>query len=350
MQEILKLLYSASQAVGTILLAAMGGALIVRFKLVAKDSLNILSKLVLYVMLPCLLFTKVSASINFERLISMWILPVSCVIYIFLGLFIGRIVAKICRPKPEMVPGITTAVAFSNASYLPIPLLVAVVYIFPLFSNSLGGSQQAAAEIVTLISVFLICFSPLMWTIGFSLISGDGIKDITIKKLLPPPVIGILIGLLVGLIPPLKSQLCAPDGLFHAVFRAASIMAEGTIPCALLILGGKLSHGPPKGAVNRRTIFAVILTKLMIFPALAMGYVAVLLKFNLIPASMLFILVLIIEAGSPPANNLVVMASLANRKIEDGMAAILFWSYLVSIPTLTFLVMLTIYLFKGYIG
>ncbi len=345
MQEILKLLYSASQAVGTILLAAMAGALIVRFKLVTKDSLNVLSKLVLYVMLPCLLFSKISSSIHWERLMEMWILPVSCVIYIFLGLCVGWLVAKICRPKPEMVPGVITAVAFSNASYLPIPLLVAVVYIFPLFKNSLGGAQGAAADVITLISVFLICFSPLMWTIGFSLISGAGIKDITIKKLLPPPVIGILIGLLVGLIPPLKSQICAPDGLFYAVFRATSIMAEGTIPCALLILGGKLSNGPPQGVVNKRTIFAVILTKLMIFPAMAMVYVAVLLKFNLIPASMLFILVLIVEAGSPPANNLVVMASLVNRKIEDGMAAILFWSYLASIPSLTLLVMLTIYIF-----
>jgi predicted permease len=349
MHEIFKLLYSASQAVGTILLAAMAGALIVRFKLVTKDSLNVLSKLLLYVMLPCLLFTKVSASIHWERLMEMWILPVSCVLYIFLGLFIGRIVARLCRPKPEMVPGITTAVAFSNAGYLPIPLLIAVVYIFPLFNDTPGGVQGAAADVITLISVFLICYSPLMWTVGFSLISGDGIKDITLKKLLPPPVIGIFLGLLIGLIPPLKNQLCAPDGLFHAVYRAAAIMAEGTIPCALLILGGKLSHGPPKGAVNKRTVFAVILTKLIIFPALAMVYVAVLLKFNLLPASMLFILVLVVEAGSPPANNLVVMASLANRKIEDGMAAILFWSYLASILTLTILVMLTIYLFKGYV-
>lgn len=345
MQEIFKLLYSASQAVGTILLAAMAGALIVRFKLVKKDSLNVLSKLVLYVMLPCLLFSKVSASIHWDRLIEMWIFPVSCIIYIFLGLSIGWLVAKLCRPKPEMVPGIITAVGFSNASYLPIPLLVAVVYIFPLFNNLPGGSAGAADDVVTLISVFLICFSPLMWTVGFSLISGTGIKDLTIKKLLPPPVIGILLGLVVGLIPPLKNQLCSPDGLFHAVYRAASVMAEGTIPCALLILGGKLSHGPPKGAVNKRTIFAVILTKLMIFPALAMVYVAILLKLNLIPTSMLFILVLVVEAGSPPANNLVVMASLVNHKIEDGMAAILFWSYLAAIPTLTLLVMLTIYIF-----
>lgn len=341
MYKLFELLYFASQSVGSILLAAMAGALIVRFKLIQKESLNVLSKLVFYITLPCLLFSKVAASVQWNNLLEMWILPVSCVIYICLGLVIGRIAAKLCRPKPEMILGITTAVGFSNAGYLPIPLLTAVVYIFPLFSDS----KSAEGQIITLISVFLICFSPLMWTIGFSLISGTKIKEFRVKKFFPPPVIGISLGLLVGLIPPLKAQLCDTNGIFHAVYRAASIMADATIPCALLILGGKLSHGPPRGVINKKTIFAVILTKLIIFPILAMVYVAILLKFNLIPASLLFILVLVVEAGSPPANNLVVMASLANRKIEDGMAAILFWSYLAAIPTMTLLIMLTIYIF-----
>ncbi len=341
MHEVMQLLYSATQAVGTIMFAALAGALVVRFKLIPAESLAVLSKLVFYIMLPCLLFSKIAVSVNFSRLTTMWIMPVSCILYIFLGLLVGTVAAKLCRPKPAMKPGIITAVGFANSSYLPIPLLAAVVYIFPFFHDR----QQAATDIVTLISFFLICFSPIMWTIGFSLIAGHRVKDLTLKMFFPPPIIGILLGLLVGLVPPLKEQLCEPGGIFNALYQATSVMADATIPCALLILGGKLSHGPPRGVINKRTIFTVIATKLIIFPALAMLYVAVLLKTGLLPASLLFVLVLVIEAGSPPANNLVVMASLANRKIEDGMAAILFWSYLAAIPTLTLLVMLTIYLF-----
>jgi len=60
---------------------------------------------------------------------------------------------------------------------------------------------------------------------------------------------------------------------------------------------------------------------------------------------MLASVVLVIEAGSPPANNLAVMASVANPDIEDGMAAIIFWTYLSSIISLTLTIVAAMWVF-----
>lgn len=342
MNSFFELFYFASRAVGTIFFTAAAGALIVKFKIVSKDSLNMLSKLVFYIMLPCLLFTKVAQSVNLSRLSTYWILPVSCAGYIFLGLLIGKIAVKLCRPRAEMAPGVATSIAFGNSGYLPIPLLTAVTLIFPYFADNKGAADEAVA----LISVFLICFSPIMWTIGFSIISGQRIRHLSLKKIFTPPVIGMLSGLIIGLVPSLKNLFCVNSGFFQPVFHSANTLAGATVPCALIILGGRLADGPVRGVVNKRTILTVIMTKLIIFPLIAILYVLLLRHLNLIPATLLLALVLIVEAGTPPANNLVVMASLTNRKLEDGLATILFWSYLAAVPTLTLIIMLTVHIFK----
>ncbi len=347
MAEMLKLFYYAAQSIGAILLAAMAGAMIVRYKLIKAESLEMLSRLAFYLTLPCLLFVKVSASVHASQIGELWIFPATCVVYIGSGLVVGKLMVKLFRPKPEMAAAVITTVTFSNAGYIPIPLLTAVVYIFPIFAST---RNQAASDVISLISMFLLGFSPLLWTIGFPLISGVKAREFKLKNLVPPPVIAILCGLIVGLIPPLKHQIVDSGGILNGAYRAAAILAEATIPCALLILGGRLSNGPPKAAVNKRTIFAVILAKLIVFPILAIFYAGFLLKMHLIPASLLFVLILVVEAGSPPANNLVVMASLANRKIQDGLVSILFWCYLAAIPTLTIFITLTIYLFKRFYG
>jgi predicted permease len=83
------------------------------------------------------------------------------------------------------------------------------------------------------------------------------------------------------------------------------------------------------------------------FPAVAICYVLLLRYIGLLPANMLAAVVLVIEAGAPPANNLVVMAAVAKPEIEDGMATIIFWTYLASIFTLTVTVLTAMWVFGG---
>ncbi len=341
MDKFLELLPYAGKAVISIFLIALAGVFLVRSKIVTKDALRVLGHLVVYLFLPCLLFHKIAASISWDQLREYWVFPITCILYVVLGLSLGRITVKICKPRKKMKSGVIAAIAFNNFGYIPIPLILAVTTIFPVFMSD----PQAGDKGIALISICLLVYSPILWTVGYSLVSGRKLSDLTWRKLFPPPVVGILAGACAGMIPPLKELICYSGGFLYPAYRAAGIIGEATIPCVLILLGGCLASGPVRGIVNKRTIFSVILIKLIIFPIIAICYVLLLRHLGVLPANMLAALVLVIEAGSPPANNLVVMAAGTNPDIEDGMATIIFWTYLSSIVTLTLTVIAAMWVF-----
>jgi hypothetical protein len=343
MDKFLELLPYSSKAVVSIFLVALAGVFLIRAKIMTRDSLKLVGQLVLYVFLPCLLFHKIAASVSWARLQEYWVLPLTCVIYIFSGLVLGWITVKLCRPRREIRKGALAAMAFNNSGYIPISLIVAVTAVFPVFS----ADPQSGSRAVGLIATYLVLYSPLLWTIGYSLVSGRKLSEVKISKLFPPPVIGILAGLAVALIAPLKGFFHSPDGFLHPLYQAAGLLGEATVPCALVLLGGCLASGPGSGLVNKRTIFSVILIKLIAFPALAICYVLLLRHLGVLPANLLISVILVIEAASPPANNLVVMAAVSHPEIEESLSAIIFWTYLCSIFTLTLTIVAAMWVFGG---
>ncbi|MCP3968088.1 MAG: hypothetical protein GY750_02080 [Lentisphaerae bacterium] len=341
MDKFFELLPYSFKAVASIFLIALAGVFMVRRNILSRDSLKVISQLVFTLFLPSLLFTKVASSVTLNQLREYWIFTASCIIITISSCIVGIIMVKIFRPKDFIKNGIAAAVGFGNAGYVPIPLLIAVTMVFPIFSNNPNSSNEAVA----FISVYLLGFSPLLWTVGFSLISGSKMSELSLRKVFTPPIIGLFLGLTVGLVPQLKSLFCFRGSLLYPVFSAAEVISMATVPCALLVLGGNLANGPVPGIINKRTIFSVIVTRLIIFPAIAIVYVMFLRKTGLLPMSLLAALVLVVEAGAPPANNLVVMASLANPKMEQGLATLMFWCYLASIFTLTITILCTIWIF-----
>jgi predicted permease len=341
MDKFLELLPYSSKAVISIFIIALAGVFLVRSKIISKDSLSALGKIIIYVCLPCLLFHKIVGAVSWGQIQEYWVFPVTCVIYILLGLAIGWITIKICKPRKEIKSGALAAMAFNNSGYLPIALVGAITTIFPVFISDPLAKDKAIA----FIAIYLLGFSPLLWTVGYSLISGEKISKITFKKFFSPPIIGMIAGLFVALILPLKDLFYPAEGLLHPIYRAAGIIGEAAVPCVLILLGGCLASGPVRKAVNKRTIFSIILIKLIIFPIVAIFYVLLLRHFGFLPANMLASIVLVIEAAAPPANNLVVMASVSNPDIEDSMATIIFWTYLASIVTLTLSIVAAMWVF-----
>ncbi|OGV57404.1 MAG: hypothetical protein A2X49_01255 [Lentisphaerae bacterium GWF2_52_8] len=343
MNELLPLSGYAAKAIGTVLLVAFAGAFLVRKKILSDESLAILSKLVFAMMLPCLLFSKVARTVNLEMLQTHWILPLSCVLFVLAGLFLGWLMGLLCRVETRFHPLLMVASSFGNASYIPIPLLAAVTLSFPVFA----GRPDAQAAGVSYISIFLIIYSPLLWTLGYKLLTGGQNRGSRrLFDVLTPPIIGMALGVLVGLIPFLRALFCVKTGVFSPILEAADILGMAAVPCALIVLGGKLAHGPGRGSFNKRTILGVLSVKLVLLPLLAIGGLLLLSRVNLLPLDTICILVLVLEAASPPATNLAVICALGrNKEIEDNMASLLFWSYLAAIPSLAIVLVFTMWLF-----
>jgi len=341
MDKFLELLPYSCKAVISIFIIALAGVFLVRSKIISRDSLKVLGNLIIYLMLPCLLFHEITTSVSLPQLLEYWVFPVTCVIYIAFGLLMGWLTVKICKPRKQMEAGAVAAIAFNNSGYIPIALVTGITAVFPVFIND----PQAEDKAVSLVAIYLMGYSPILWTVGYSLVSGGKISNMPLKKIFSPPVISILAGVTAGMIPPLKNLFCSSDSLLYPLYKAAGIIGDATVPCVLILLGGCLAVGPVGKAINKRTIFSVILIKLIIFPALAICYVLLLRHLGALPANLLASMVLVIEAGSPPANNLVVMASVANPDTEDGMATIIFWTYLSSIISLTLTIVAAMWVF-----
>jgi predicted permease len=155
----------------------------------------------------------------------------------------------------------------------------------------------------------------------------------------------MLLGVLVGIVPFLKNSICQNTGLAHPLFKAVEIIAQGTIPCAIIILGGNFASSKIGRPESFKPIITAAAIKLVLLPLLAIFYVKFLFSVGLLEKSLLLALVLVIEAAVPPANNLVVICTL-EKNHENNMTGILFWNYMISIVSMTVYIMLALWIFQ----
>ena len=329
----------AVKSVATIILAAVPGFLLVKFKVLNSEALRLLGKIVVYAALPALLATKLADAISLDSIAELWIFPVSCVIFIFGGFAIAKFANLFLKEKSEFKGVLYTASTLGNAAYLPLPLIVAICAVFPVFMNQ----PDAATKGITFISAFIVAFSPLSWIFGYNTISAKGHK-IELKYFFPPPVIGILAGLAIGLTPFLKHLLCSPEGFLYPLFESWRIIAAATVPLAMIVLGGRFAIPPKEASIPNKLTLTIVFIKLFLLPTLAIGYVFLLRYWGIINNDPMIALVLIIEAAVPPANNLILMASM-HRVNEHATAKVLFICYTVSTITLTLFITLAMAIF-----
>lgn len=336
----LPLLICAVKSVLTVLIAASAGTFLVRLKILDNDSIRTITKVVFFVTLPALLITKVATAIDLNTLKELWIFPVSAAVVIFTGFTLGRIANNLLGIKGDVRGLVIAASGLGNSGFLPIPLIVAICGIFPVFLKD----PESSAKGITFISAYVAIFSPLLWINGYNLLAGRESHHFKLKYFFPPPVIGIIIGITIGLISPLKEAFCSPEGILFPLFAAGQVIAAATIPLALIVLGGSFAERAT-GQIENKSIVSIIVIKQIFLPLLALGYVASLRYFNIISADPLIALVLIIEAAVPPATNLIIISSI-HGKNEKETAKALFWSYILSVVTLTFFITFGMQLFS----
>ncbi len=339
------LFFYSAQAVLTIVLMSAGGIILARLKLIDSNSLQVLSRIIFHLLMPCMLFASFAQTIDLDKLKELWILPLTAFIYIIGGIALGAAAAKIMKIKPERKSMVTASSGFANAMYLPIPLVAAICTIFPEFS----GNPELKAVGMAYVSMFIIIFSPMMWTLGFNILGEKPHSSIKLSDIITPPVCGIILGFIVANFPFAKNAFCSDNGLLHPVFTACVSLGNAVVPCAMIVLGGSFAFSPISKHVDRKSVFAVILVKLVILPLLAILYIKLLIFSKIVPhgsiQDSLLAIVMLIQAAVPPATTLIVISSLQKKNIEE-MGSLLQWSYLTSLITLTLFIVLGMRIFS----
>ena len=228
------------------------GAIATRAGLIDRDTTRALARCVFNIFLPAMLFTSVASTVASGA--GWWTLaPVTlaAALQVGLGLLLSSLLLKLLR-VPRHSPAardVTTLSAFGNSGVLPL------IFVDCLFRAD--PTQLARAN--ALVAMFLLGWSPLFWTLGFSLLAGTpepgsdqasrpaavsaNVLDTLRRRTLTPPICACLAGMVVGGVPALRSLLVPGAGgaLVLPLHRCLSIFAKAYSPAALLVLASSLA-------------------------------------------------------------------------------------------------------------
>lgn len=173
------------------------------------------------------------------------LMPFTALLHISLGIAVGWGITKFFAfSSSDEARNVRMCTAFGNSA--PLPLL---------FADALfGGNPSLQSDVVACISFYLLVWSPLFWSYGKVILgtidtttttsSSTPLKQRIRQQLqmwLSPPVIGCLLGMVVGTIPWLRHVLY--QGWATPLMGSLATLGTAYLPAVLLVLAGSLVGG-----------------------------------------------------------------------------------------------------------
>jgi predicted permease len=333
------------------LLSALGiGGILAKRNILDKNAVKALSKLTYHIFQPTFLFVSVARtlrSVSDAQKPSLWIMPIAGVVQIAIGASLALVTSRFFRDDTTR-RHVQMCTTFANAG--PLPLI---------FSAALLEGSPLAGMAAAAVSFYLLAWSPLFWTFGKIILSGpssteNGASKLPLQKVasgvkqfLSPPVIGSLIGMLLGSVPRLGNLFFG--GLLQPVTGACQTLGTAYLPAVMLVLAGSLvlpqddsesstaTLSKPASPWPFVTLFA---TRFMVMPLLAHTMCRLLIGAGLLgehsSRSAIFHFILLLQGCTPPAQNAVVLLQLAGLPAQ-GMAKLLTGLYVASVVPMTLL-------------
>jgi len=398
--------HAATRAALELVVSSVVGIASIDRGLLDAATIKALSKATFSILLPLFLGTSILKTISKYGLSkSSLAVPVlaatqSFLLYCFTTRFLYPCFLSPHERDTDDARGIAVCASFGNAGVVPL------IFCDSLFRNAASTNDNLAMS-TGFVSMFLVGWSPFFWSFGRSVLlgsseaanRGNGKSSIVstrkeellsfAKTLLPPPVMGVLIGMVVATIPILRrlfvgsssssSTVTVTPALLGVVFDTAQNFGKAASPLSLLVLVSSLALGagfgakhrspsPPPPPISRRTRTSdsiattttipfwkrwaiVSLSRSIVSPMLMLGLLTAassskgfltLGGTSLIGTSaeqpMLWF-VCLLESCMPPAQNQVMMLQVANKMTQaNEMATFLFSVYATSMIPLTIVI------------
>lgn len=275
-------------AVGQIFLLAAIGYFLVKRNILGAEGLNALSRLVIEVTLPILIFCQLVKNFQFTLYPDWWVFPLLSIAITVGGLGLGLLFIGFIKGQ-QLKLQFLSLVTFQNSGYLPLALVAAWL------------PSDKLAPMFIYIFLFLLGFNLTVWSIGVYMLTFTRAKQFELRNLFSPPVITAIFSLIFIF---LGLNKFVPE----AVLKPLRMIGDCTFPLAMFVVGGNLAQ-IHLGHIHKKALFWVILAKLIILPALGM---ALIVRLNL---PELIGLLIIMQLAMPPATSLSVITS--HYKKED---------------------------------
>ena len=261
---------------------AIPGYILVKAKMLQPQQSGVLSKLLMYLALPFMIFSGVVKNLTFTK-DSLLMLGVVALIGILVVLGMFFVSTPLVRAKDKKVKGMMRFCAvFANNGFLGIPLAQAL---FP----------DSPAFIVLI--VLNIVNNVLMYTLGAYLTTGDR-GNISVKKAFFNPVlVAFVLGCICNLLGVAKE---VPE-----VLKFSDHFSSIVTPVSMTIIGMKLGATSFKTLFTSGKLYYVSFLKLILFPAAI--------------AAAMFLLKL--APGNLPVNDIIIGVFVAFSMPTAGLAA-----------------------------
>jgi len=309
----------AGSAVAQIFILGAIGYCLVKKDILSSEGLNSLSRIVMGVTLPFMIFAQLVKDFRFDAYPDWWIFPLISVLITLAGLILGVLFSGFLKGGQHKLQFLSL-VAFQNSGYLPLALVGALL------------AQEQLSIMFIYIFLFLMGFNLVMFSLGVHMLTFHKNKRFELASLFSAPVVAIIISL--GLV-----SLGIVKFIPQMVLKPMELVGNCTLPLAMFLVGGNLAE-IRLSRIDKKAVSLVILAKMLVLPSLGLWLIFALKLPQLIG------LLILIQLMMPPATTLSVITR--HYKKEDLIISQgIFFGHLVSVITIP--LFLSIYFALGMV-
>jgi malate permease and related proteins len=285
---------------------AVIGYFLIKKNILGNEGMDALSRLVIEITLPFMIFCQLIKGFNFNLYPDWWIFPLISILISIAGLTVGLVFAGFIRGGQHKLQFLSL-ISFQNSGYLTLALVTAFL------------PAEKLSSMLIYLFLFLLGFNLVLFSAGMYILSFTRAKKFELASLLNPPVVATLASMALvffGL------NRIVPEALLHPL----RMVGNCTVPLAMFVVGANIASMRLVN-IDKKAMALVILAKLIILPLLGLGLV---LKLKL---PELVGLLIVLQLAVPSATNLSVI--IRHYKKEDLLISQgIFISHIASIVTL----------------
>lgn len=293
-------------AVVQIFLLGAIGYFLVKKNILKDIGLDNLSRLVIEITLPILIFCQLIKDFSFNLYPDWWVFPLLSITITISGLAVGLIFSGFIKGLQNRLQFLSLN-TFQNSGYLPLALAAALL------------PKDKVDAMFIYIFLFLLGFNLVMWSVGVYMLTFSRLKRFELGSLFSPPVIATVFSLVFIFF---GFNQFVPQ----ALLKPLRLVGDCTLPLAMFVVGGNLAQ-IRLHHIDKKAIFLLMLAKMIILPGLGLGLI---IRSNL-PA--LIGLLILIQLAMPSATSLSLI--IRHYKREDLLISQgVFFSHVLSLITL----------------
>lgn len=280
------------EQIGLFVIYIIVGVILVKTKVLSRDTLETLSRYVLKLAMPVMIFVNTIDGVDRQSLIETSPLLGITVLFYCCTFLLAKGLAMVFRLRDNKEQVYRALSMFGNIGFMGIPIISSI---FP-------------ERGMLYIAVFTIIDQLVLWTLGVKLTTPSGGKGtFTPKKLVNPCTVAIVLAVVF-----VVAGIKMPPLLNTALDKIGGTAT----PLAMIYLGGVFACMDIRKYIRFKEFYGIVGVKMVIFPILF--YLLV----GLFPISAEIHLTIALLAAMPAMSSIVMMAKASNSEGDYAMGGI----------------------------